>query len=152
MQTGRQGVILEVKISLMKRFIPVLFFCLLFTGCKKAVQNIQEDLVIKAMTNGQWIVTSFVLNGTTITGDFSAYKFQYHANRTVDAIKNGTVEKTGNWEGNAPAMTIWASFTNVSTPLSHLNGTWKIDRNSWTYVEATLTVGADVKTLRLDKL
>jgi dipeptidyl-peptidase-4 len=32
-----------------------------------------------------------------------------------------------------------------------INGTWNITRNSWTYVEATQTIGADVKVMRLDK-
>ena len=36
-----------------------------------------------------------------ITSDFSAYKFQYYSNYTVDAIKNGVVEKTGTWDGES---------------------------------------------------
>lgn len=104
------------------------------------------------MTNGQWKITSFTLNSTDITSDFSSYKFQYYSNKTVDAIKNGVVEKTGNWDGNAEAMTTWASFLSPPYPLDLINGTWYIDRNSWTYVEATQTNGTDVKTMRLDKL
>ena len=41
------------------------FVVLLTSSCKKTIQNIQEDLVIKAMTDGQWAVTNFILNGTT---------------------------------------------------------------------------------------
>lgn len=120
-------------------------------SCKKAVQNIQEDLVIKAMTDGQWAITSFTLNGSNITTDFSPYKFKYYSNKTVDAVNNGTVEKTGNWDGDAANMTTWANFNNATYPLSLINGTWTITRNSWTFVEARQTVGTDTKTMRLDK-
>lgn len=104
-----------------------------------------------AMTDGQWAITSFTQNGNNITADFSAYKFKYYSNKTVDAIKNGTKEITGNWDGNASAMTTSASFTGASYPINLINGSWHIDRNSWTYVEASQTVGTETKTMRLDK-
>jgi hypothetical protein len=135
-----------------KIYILALSFLLLaVTGCKKAIENKQEDLVIKAMTDGQWIVTNFVLNSVNITPDFASYKFKYYENKTVDAIKNGTVEKTGQWDGNSSNNTTWANFTGVIYPLSLINGTWHIDRNSWTYVEASQTSGSDTKIMRLDK-
>jgi len=133
---------------------PVLLFSfllLVMAGCKKAIEQKQEDLVIKAMTDGQWGVTSFTLNGANITADYASYKFKYYSNKTVDAIKNGTVEKTGQWDGNASNSTTWANFTGVVYPLDLINGTWHIDRNSWTYVEASQTNGTDTKTMRLDK-
>ena len=70
----------------------------------------------------------------------------------MDAINNNAVEKTGTWDGNASNMTTWANFTSPAYPLSLINGTWQITRNSWTYVEATQTSGADTKVMRLDKL
>jgi len=112
---------------------------------------VQEDLVIKAMTDGRWLVTSFTLNATNITADFAAYKFKYYSNKTVDAIKNSAVEKTGTWDGNAATMTTSANFTGAVYPLSLINGSWQIVRNGWTYVEATQTIGSDTKTMRLDK-
>lgn len=120
-------------------------------SCKKAVQNIKEDLVIKAMTDGQWAITSFTLNGANITSDFTVYRFKYYSNKTVDAVNNGTVEKTGNWDGDAATMTTWANFSNAGYPLTLINGSWTITRNSWTYVEARQTVGSDTKLMRLDK-
>lgn len=137
----------------MKRFPLILSLVLLcFTQCKKTIENVQEDLVIKAMTDGQWVITNFQLNGSTITADFSGYKFKYYDNpKKVDAVKNGSIEKTGDWGGNSSDLTTWANFTGASTPLSLINGTWKITRNSWTYVEATQTSGSDTKFMRLDK-
>lgn len=121
------------------------------TSCKKTIEQIQEDLVIKAMTDGQWKITNFVYNGNNITTDFDTYRFKYYSNKTVDAINNGTVEKTGNWDGNSSNMTTWANFTGAVHPLVLINGNWQITRNSWTYVEASQTVGSDTKIMRLDK-
>jgi hypothetical protein len=136
----------------MKRFLPLIAFFVFTISCKKAKENIYQDLVIKAMTDGQWVITSFTLNGTNITSDFAGYKFQYYSNKTVDAIKNGSVEKTGTWDGNASNMTTSANFPSAVNPLVHINGNWNIVNNSWTYVVATQTVGTDVKNMRLDKL
>jgi hypothetical protein len=135
----------------MKRLIMACSLLLLLTGCKKAIENAQDDLVIRAMTDGEWVISSFTVNGTPTTPDYSLYKFKYYSNRTVDAIKSGTVEKTGTWDGNTTTMIISANFSAATYPLNQINGSWLITRNGWTYVEATQTVGPDVKTLRLDK-
>lgn len=134
-----------------KLFVLPLLCTLLFAGCKKKVEQIQQDLVIQAMTDGKWIVTKFTHNGTTITTDFSAYAFKYYSNKTVDALNSGSVEKTGTWDGNANTMTTSASFINAAYPLNLINGSWHIDNNSWTFVEASQTVGTETKTMRLDK-
>lgn len=132
-------------------FIAFLFF-LTTTGCKKTIDKIKENAVISAMTDGQWIITSFKKDGTVITSDFTGYKFQYHSNRTVDAIKNGVIEKTGTWDGDAATMTITANFSNSVPPLSLLNGTWHVDNNSWTFVVASQNTSTETKSLRLEKI
>jgi hypothetical protein len=135
----------------MKRLVTFILVVICFSNCKKAIEKIGEDLVIQAMTNGQWKVTKFTQNGTDITSTFSAYKFQYYSNKTVDAIFNGVKERTGSWDGNASAMTTWADFPAAPNPISLINGTWNITNNGWTYVEAKQINGAETKTLRLDK-
>lgn len=136
----------------MKKLVSFTLLIVLLAGCKKAIEKKQEDLVIQAMTDGQWKVTSFTQNGTNITADFATYKFKYYSNKTVDAINNGTVEKTGTWDGNASTMTTSASFSGAVYPLNLINGGWHIDNNSWTFVVATQTNGSETKTMRLDKL
>ncbi len=135
----------------MKRLIMACSLLLILAGCKKAIENAQDDLVIRAMTDGEWVISSFTLNSNNITSDFSPYKFKYYSNRTVDAINNGSVEKTGTWDGSTATMIISANFTAATYPLNLINGNWLITRNSWTYVEASQTSGSDIKTLRLDK-
>lgn len=134
-----------------KSFFTFLTLLLFLSGCKKAIREKQEDLVLLAMTSGQWKVTDFRLNGANITTDFSAYRFKYYSNYAVDAIKNGTVENTGTWEGSSTTMIISASFSNPAYPLDLINGAWLVTSNGWTFVEATQTSGSTVKTLRLDK-
>lgn len=135
----------------MRKLTLLATIILMLSACKKAVQNAQEDLVILAMTDGKWKVTSFTMNSTDITPDFINYRFKYYSNKTVDAINSGTVEKTGTWDGNASTMTTSASFTSAIYPLQLINGNWNITRNGWTFVEATQTSGTDVKTMKLVK-
>lgn len=137
---------------LMKKLLSIFLVLVFLSSCEKAKESIGQDLVIQAMTNGQWVITKFTQSGTDITTSFSGYKFQYYSNKTVDAIKNGSTERTGKWDGNATAMTTWADFPGAPNPISLLNGTWNITKNSWAYVEATQTNGSETNTLRLDKL
>jgi hypothetical protein len=89
---------------LMKKLIPLLFIIILLGSCKKTAEKIGEDLVVKAMTDGQWKITKFTQNSTDITSNFSGYKFQYYSNKTVDAILNGVKDRSGNWG--------WKCFSN----------------------------------------
>jgi len=135
----------------MKKLLLSLLLLCLFGSCKKAIEKKKEDIVIAAMVSGQWTITNFEYNSNTITSDFSGYKFQYYENKTVDAIKNGSVEKTGTWNGDASNMTTTANFSNVIVPLSLINGVWHIDDSGWTYVVATQTTGGETKKMRLEK-
>jgi hypothetical protein len=126
--------------------LPLLFFA----RCSK--EEIQRNAVMSAMTSGQWKVVSFDSAGTSLTSGFSGYQFQFKEAGSVDAIKNGTVDKTGTWSADANARTITSLFTNGGNPLALLNGTWKITNNSWTFVEATLIINNEERKLRLEKV
>ena len=136
----------------MKKFTILLLVFFSLFSCKKTLEEKARDIVVNAMTSGKWSITRFTTDGTNITSDFTGYSFQFFENETVDAIKNNSVEANGSWKGDAANMSISANFINVSEPLSLINGTWSITNNSWTFVEAKQTSGAQVKTLRLDKL
>lgn len=132
----------------MKNLYPVVLLIIL-AACNK--EKKAENIVVQAMVNGQWKVTSFNKGGTDVTSSFSSYKFQFKSNFTVDAINNGTVEMTGNWDADAVAQSITSNFTNAGDPVVLLNGTWAITNNSWTWVEAKQTLNGQLYTLRLDK-
>jgi hypothetical protein len=135
----------------MKKLIPLLLILVFSSACKKTIQQTQEDLVLLAMTNGQWKITSFTVNSNNISSDFADYKFKYHSNKTVDAVKNGLIERTGLWDGNSANKTTWAEFSGAAHPIVLINGTWNIVNNSWIHVTASQTNGAETKVMRLDK-
>lgn len=135
----------------MKNLYPIVLSIFVLACTKKQVEQQQENLVIQAMVNGQWKVSSFNRGGADVTSDFTSYSFQFKTNYTVDAINSGSVEKTGTWNANATAQTITSNFPNVSDPLALLNGTWLITNSTWTSVQAKQTLNGELRTLRLDK-
>jgi lipopolysaccharide export LptBFGC system permease protein LptF len=134
----------------MKKLLSLILIVSLLS-CEKKKEEVQEELVILAMTSGQWKVTNYTMGSMNHTSDFNPYLFQFKSNNTVDAINNGSVEKTGSWQGDPNARTIASQFTNANATLTLLNGTWNITRNSWTYVEAKQTINGAEHSLRLDK-
>ncbi len=137
--------------TLTRPFIPLLCLLLSGAGCKKTVEQLAENAVLNAMTDGQWAITSFRQDGTDITARFSSYRFQYYKNRTVDAIRAGTVVATGTWDGDPVRRTTWARFAGGNDTLTLINGSWHIDDSGWTYVLASQDSSAGIKQLRLDK-
>ena len=123
-----------------------------FTNCKKFVEKKKEDALLDIMTDGKWIITSFVKNTVDLTDNFDGYAFKYYSDRTVDAIKNGSVEKKGNWDGDVATMTTWADFQNATQPLIEINGSWHLDDTGLNYVIASQRGAQDSKEMRLDKL
>ena len=135
----------------MKHLILLAGFSVLLFSCRKIKEQIQEDLIIKAITDGVWRVTKYTKDGTNLTTDFAPYRFQFYMSYTVDAINNGAVEKKGTWQADVNARTVTANFAGASSRLAMLNGIWKVTKNSWTFVEATQTVNGETINLRIDK-
>jgi len=134
----------------------LIFLCLAFSGCAikdKIIQEEGKSLILSAMTNGQWKVTYYDKGGIDVTNTFASYSFQFKSNYTVDAISNGTVHQTGTWNaaGNTQSQTISAVFQDAADSLNLLNGTWNINKTTWTSVDAKQTVGSELRTLRLAK-
>jgi hypothetical protein len=120
-------------------------------SCHKVIEKKAQDAIMKVMTDGQWVVTNFTSNGTDITTDFSGYSFQFFDDYTVKAMKNGTLQNSGTFKGDVSTMTISSNFPTAVNPLLLLNGTWHITNTSDTYVIANMTIGTEVRTIRLDK-
>ena len=136
----------------MRYIILAIVGMVLLGSCKKAVEQTQLDALMKLITSGQWKVTSFKKDATDITSQFADYKFQFKEEGTVDAIKNGRVDKTGTWAGNTTNLSIQSSFGAVEAPLNLLNGTWYVTKTSLTFVESNQQVNGETHFLRLDKL
>ena len=137
----------------MKHLFIFIFIVLTMVGCKvkKTQEQIAEDIIVKAMTDGRWAVTAYN-DGSDYLSEFSGYEFQFKADRTVDAIKASVTEASGTWQGDGLAMTITSNFpTGASATLQRLNGLWKIVNNNWTWVKATQIINGKLTTLELRK-
>lgn len=135
----------------MKNFLLFLPLLLSVAACQKTVEKKAEDIIIRAMVNGQWVVTKFAKGNNDVTADFAGYRFQFRENNTVEALKDGSFTASGSWQGNPYARSIASQFNNAVHPLVLLNGVWLVTNNSWTFVEATQTVNGEAYSLRLDK-
>lgn len=135
----------------MRYFVLLMLGALLLGSCNKKIEQVQLNALMDVITSGQWQVTSYVKGTENITSHFAPYSFQFKRDDTVDAIKDGAVEKTGSWVGNPTDLTIQSSFGNIAAPLSLLNGTWKVTKTSTTFVESNQVVAGEQRYLRLDK-
>jgi len=118
-----------------KFVLILLIISISIAHCAKKKEEIQKDLVIGVITNGRWLVQYFSENTTDVSNEFTNYEFQFLENGSVQAI-NGSVITTGNWVGDANALTIYANFPSGSNTILRLNETWKITNNTLKLVEA----------------
>jgi len=124
----------------MKRPYLLTFICLAFFtfSCKKFIQQQEEKAVMNIITNGYWHVEQYVKNDSDVTASFSGYLFKFDANGTVTGTKD-TVSWKGTWAPNADARTISSNFPSAPSPVSLLNGLWKIKDSGTDFVLATYT-------------
>lgn len=139
----------------MKQLLLLIFVVYLLISCKKIGQTqeqLAEDIIVRAMTDGQWQVTVYQ-DGENRLPEFSGFVFQFKSNRTVDAVQNGTLIATGTWEGDGSKRQITARYAAAAgSTLQRLNGIWQITNNNWTWVRATQTINGALTTLELRKL
>jgi hypothetical protein len=136
----------------MKSFLIAALMVISFSSCKKIKENIQEKQVLNFITDGQWKVAKLTQGSMDYTTDFLGYQFQFKTNESVDAIKNGAVQKTGTWHPDATNYTITSAFAaDALHPLPLLNGTWKIIDGGNNFVVATKTENGTLNELRLEK-
>jgi len=133
----------------MKNVIIVLFTCLLMSAsCKPDPADLPEDLIIQLMTNGEWSVIDFKLNGVDKTPDFAAYRFKYYSDKTVNA-RYDTSTFPGTWDGSTSTMTTSNNFPTAIYPITLVNGTWRVDSPGTRIVKTSQISGSDVKTMKL---
>ncbi|MEI6948495.1 hypothetical protein V9K67_14975 [Paraflavisolibacter sp. H34] len=134
------------------RYLPAIVLLLSLTCCKKIKENIQEEAVLDVVTSGQWKISRFQKGDSTLTREFSAYRFRFQGNLKVEALKDGTPEAEGTWTGDQATQTITSRFTTTQRPLVLLNGAWKINRGSESFVEASQAHSESTCHIRLEKL
>ncbi len=134
----------------MRKLLYIILAVGFLVSCKKAIEDKKRDIVLDAMTDGQWVVYSFKEGDLDLTGDFSPYTFQFYRDGKVSGFSSNAEEK-GTWAGDPDAMTITSSFPGSGDPVRKLNAVWKITNNSWDYVMAETTISGVVRLLHLKK-
>ncbi len=140
----------------MKQLLILIFSLLLLTGCKKAIKQTQEQiaetLIVKAITDGRWLVSVYKEGTNDYKPEFDGYEFQFKTDRNVDAVKNSSVESTGTWNEDKVNFAIAANYPSSATlTLQRLNGVWKLKDSNWTWVKAEQTIDGKLVILELRK-
>ena len=140
----------------MKQLLILSLGLFLVTGCKKVIkqtrEQIAETLIVKAITDGRWVVSVYKNDTEDFKTEFDGYEFQFKTDRFVDAIKNSIKESTGTWNEDKVNIAIIADYpTTAATTLQRLDGNWKLKDSNWTWVKAQQTINGKLVTLELTK-
>ena len=138
----------------MKRLYTLLFLLpVAFSfSCKKYIQKQEEKAVMSIITDGYWYVSQYLYDGDDSTSSFSGYLFKFDANGIVTGTKGANSYK-GSWTPDVAARTITSGFPSGPSPVSLLDGVWKIKDSGTDFVLAnyTDTINHKFNTLRLQK-
>ena len=121
----------------LKPLLSVFLLILVATmpSCKKFVQQQEEKAALNIITNGVWIVNSYLANDSDVTASFSGYVFQFKSDGTVTGV-NGASSTQGVWSANIVSRQIISSFAGAPDPLARLNASWTITDSGSNYVKA----------------
>lgn len=138
------------KLFTPQHFLLLLVISISIAHCAKKKEEIKTNIVIEAMTSGRWVVEKFSENNVDVTSEFSNYEFQFYKDGSVKGF-NTNGDAAGTWVGDVVSETISSNFPNTNDTLKRMNDTWKIVKNSFTYVEARPTNTNRTAFLRLVK-
>jgi hypothetical protein len=133
-----------------KRLIIFLFACISLNSCKKYIEQKQQDALVSLVTNGTWVVTRYLDDGTDITSSFSGYVFKFNTNGTVIGT-NTSGPTQGTWSGDINTRTITSEFPSAGDPLQKLNHIWKVTDSYPDSVAANTMIDTTTNVLNLHK-
>ena len=139
------------KLFTPQHFLIMLVISITIAHCAKKTEEIKTNLIMDAMSDGKWKVQVFSEDNKDVTSEFTAYEFQFFKDGTVKGF-SGSETASGTWVGDINASTISSYFPNSNDTLKRLNDTWKIIKNSLTYVEARPTNTNRTAFLKLVKI
>lgn len=119
-------------------------------SCKKAIEKKAQDMVMDAITHGEWIVEQYLEGSNNLSSQFLAYRFKFNEDGTLISTAD-SVSTNGTWMPNVSDYTIASDFPTAVDPLKKLNGVWKIKDSDWDYVKAEMTTTDGTKLLILRK-
>jgi len=136
--------------KILKPLILIGCLALLSTSCKKVIEKKVQDLVMDAITNGEWIVEQYFEGSNNFSSQFLDYRFKFNEDGTLIG-KTSSTSTEGTWNPNVSDYTITAEFPTAADPLKKLNGLWKIKDSDWDYVKAEMPTTDGIKLLILRK-
>ena len=136
--------------KLLKPLIMMGCLALFSTSCKKAFEKKVQDLVMDAITHGEWIVEQYFEDSTNLSSQFFDYRFKFNEDRSLISTVN-SISTEGTWDPNLTNYTITADFPTGGDPLKKLNGLWTIRDSGWDYVKADMQTTNGTKLLILRK-
>jgi hypothetical protein len=119
-------------------------------SCKKAIEKKAQDMVMEAITDGQWMVEQYFEDTNNLSSQFQNYYFKFNSNGTLTGTVNSSIT-SGTWVPNVSNYTITSDFPSAIDPLKKLNGVWKIKDSDWDYVKAQMSTSDGTKVLALRK-
>jgi predicted peptidase len=138
----------------MKKLLPLIltgcFTLFISISCKKAIEKKAQDMIMDAITDGEWIVEQYIEGSNNVSNQFLNYSFRFFKDGTV----TGTISSTttnGTWVGNASDYTISSDFPTAGDPVKKLNGLWKIKDSYWDFVKAEMATANGTNVLKLRK-
>lgn len=131
--------------------LSFLLICINFISCKKAIENKQRDLLIDAITSGEWKVHKYIEGSVDVTNQFYSFSFKFEEQGTVHAKYAGSLIADGTWTGDINSYTITSQFPGAGDPLQKLNGVWKLTDSYSNYVEAYMNTANGKNILHLIK-
>lgn len=134
----------------MKKLALISMAVCLLMACKKAIDEKKEEVILNAVTNGQWYIYSFKEGDVDLSNSFSPYTFQFYRDGKLSGFTTDTEEK-GTWVGDVNTLSITTNFPAAGEPIARLNAVWKITNNTWDYVKAETTVQGTKNLLHLKK-
>ena len=136
--------------KILKSLILVASLALLSTSCKKIIEKKVQDMVMDAITHGEWIVEQYFEGNNNLSSQFLDYRFKFNEDGTlIGTTSSGST--IGTWNPNLSDYTITADFPTAADPLNKLNGLWKIKDSGWDYVKAEMQTPDGTKLLTLRK-
>lgn len=131
-------------------YVAVLMLSVIFSSCEKAEQFLQKAVLTQIITNDRWVVETFAVSGTDVTGEYAPYEFEFNKNGTVTAFKS-TEAIQGDWKEDLNAMSIQTHFANPTETLQRFNTVWYISKSAATFVEARAVTANGIFNLKLIK-
>lgn len=123
---------------------------LLSMSCKKAIEKKAANMIMEAITNGEWIVEQYFEGSNNLSNQFQNYYFKFNTNGTLTGSTDSSVTN-GTWTPNVSDYTITSDFPTAVDPLIKLNGVWKLKDSDWDYVKAEMATSGGTKVLILRK-